>query len=124
MSNSKVIYFNFLANGRCLVCNFTYTDSLAASHLNRAVLSSDAVANDAESLKSSKYLFLSVLYVFVMPIAVETLSALGDDALAFFRELRQCITATAAEPRSFQFLMQLVSVVVQRARLVRFLRLT
>jgi len=44
-----------------------------------------------------------------MPIAVETLGAPGYEALAFFRDLGQRIMATAAEPRSFQFLMQRVS---------------
>ena len=39
------------ANGRCLVWVFTCPDTLAASHLNRAVMGSGVVANDAESRK-------------------------------------------------------------------------
>jgi hypothetical protein len=38
----------------------------------------------------------------------------GDEALAFFRDLGQRIAVATAEPRSFQFLMQRVSVAVQR----------
>ena len=67
------------ANGRCMVWDFTCPDTMAASHLNRAVMSPGAVANDAESRKSLKYQSLAVLYRFT-PIAVETLGALDDEA--------------------------------------------
>ena len=102
-----------LANGRCLVWDFTCPDTLAASHLNRAVLSPGAVAKDAENHKMTNYSSLSAQYDF-RPIAVETLGAPGDEALTFFRDLGQRIAAATAEPRSFQFLMQRVSVAVQR----------
>jgi hypothetical protein len=71
------------------------------------------VANDAENRKTTKYSSLPAQYCFV-PIAVETLGAPGDEALAFFRDLGQRIAAATAEPRSFQFLMQRISVAVQR----------
>ena len=48
------------------------------------------------------------------PIAVETLGALGEEASAFFRDLGRRITAVTAEPRSLQFLLQRLSVTVQR----------
>jgi len=56
---------------------------------------------------------LSAQYRFE-PIAVLTLGAPGDEALAFFLDLGQLITTTTVEPRSFQFLVQRVSVAVQR----------
>ena len=65
------------ANGRCMVWDFTCPDTLAASHLNYAVIGPGAVANHAESRKTVKYNALSPLYRFV-PVAVETLGALGD----------------------------------------------
>jgi hypothetical protein len=74
------------ANGRCLVWAFTCLDTLAVSHLNRAVTSPGAVANDAENRTSTKYSSLDAQYSFV-PVAVETLSAPGEEALAFFRDL-------------------------------------
>ena len=100
------------ANGRCL-WDFTCPDTLAASHLNRAVVSQGAVANDAANRKTTKYSSLSAQYCFV-PLAVETLGALGDEAFRFFRDLGQRIAVTTAEPRSYQFLMQRISVAVQR----------
>ena len=101
------------ANGRCLVWDFTCPDTLAASHLNRVVLGSGVVANDAESRKSTKYSSLSALYGFI-PIAIETLGVPGDEALSFFHDLGQRIAVATAEPRSFQFLMQRLSVAIQR----------
>ena len=71
------------------------------------------LANDAESRKSIKYSSLSALYRFI-PIAIETLGVLGDEALSFFHDLGQRIAVATAEPRSFQFLMQRLSVAIQR----------
>ena len=96
-----------------MVWDFTCPDTLAASHLNRAVLSPGAVANEAEKRKSQKYRSLAALYRF-MPIAVETLGALGDEASAFFHDLGRRIMTASGEPRSFQFLLQRLSVTVQR----------
>ena len=101
------------ANGRCAVWDFTCPDTLAPSHLNRAVDGAGCVANDAEMRKSAKYTSLSALYQFT-PIAVETLGALGVEALAFLKDLGRRIAAATGEPRSFQFLLQRLSVAVQR----------
>ena len=86
---------------------------LAASHLNHAVLSPGAVANDAENRKTLKYRSLTPMYSFT-PIAVETLGALGDEASHFFRDVGNRIAAVTKEPKSYQFLMQRLSVAVQR----------
>lgn len=101
------------SHGRCLVWDFTCPDTLAASHLNRAVLSPGAVANDAESRKSSKYKSLTALYSFT-PVAVETLGALGEEATAFFHDIGRRMVAVTAEPRSLQYFLQRLSVTVQR----------
>jgi hypothetical protein len=101
------------ANGRCLVWDFTCPDTLAASHLNRAVVSPGLVANDAEDRKTVKYRTLAPLYNF-MPIAVESLGALGDCATDFFKKLGQRISVATGEPRSSQFLFQRLSVAIQR----------
>ena len=85
----------------------------AGSHLNRAVLSPSAVANDAEHRKTTKCRSLASLYRFT-PIAVETLGALGDEASTFFGDLGRRIASVTAEPRSSQFLMQRLSVALQR----------
>ena len=101
------------SNGRCLVWDFTCPHTLAASHLNKAVLGPGAVANDAESRKSVKYRSLAALYS-LTPIAVESMGPLGQEATIFFHELGRRIEATTAEPRSLQYLLQRLSVTVQR----------
>ena len=53
------------------------------------------------------------MYHFV-PIVVETLGALCEKASAFFCDLGNCIAAVTSEPRSCQFLLQRLSVAVQR----------
>ena len=101
------------ANGRCLVWDFTCPDILAASHLNRAVVSPGLVANDAEDRKTVKYRTLTPLYNF-MPIAVESPGAIGDCATDFVQKLGQRISVATGEPRSSQFLFQRLSVAIQR----------
>ena len=99
--------------GRCLVWDFTCPDTLAASHLDRAVAGPGAVATEAESRKREKYVALSASYYFV-PIAIETLGALGEDAAAFMKDLGRRVGAATREPRSSAFLMQRLSVAIQR----------
>ena len=55
----------------------------------------------------------SPMYSFT-PLAVETLGALGEEASVFFRELGQRNATDTGEPRSCQFLLQRLSVIVQR----------
>jgi hypothetical protein len=101
------------ANGKCLVWDFTCSHTLAASFLNRAVLGQGTVACDAERRKLTKYTCLSTNYTFV-PVAIETIGALGSEALMFFTEIGHRVRAQTHEQRSFNFLMQRLSVAVQR----------
>ena len=88
-------------------------DTLAVSHLNKAVNGPGHVANDAEQRKRDKYEALSTEYQFV-PIAIETLGPVGDEATAFFCELGRRIQAVTNQPRTMSFLWQRLSVAVQR----------
>jgi len=77
-----------LANGRCMIWDFTCPDTSATSHLNRSVLFAGAGANE---LKVVKYRSLSALYSFV-PVAVGSRGALGEEASDFIREIGHRIT--------------------------------
>jgi len=59
--------------------------------------------------------FINLLktHVFI-PIAVESMGAVGDDGLSFLRELGARIMHVSKEPRSFELLMQRFSVAIQR----------
>jgi hypothetical protein len=73
------------ANGRYLLCDFTRPDTLAASHLDCAVmLAPGAVAKGAQQRKRTKYLTLAAHCHFVS-VARETLGSLGDEVIQFLR---------------------------------------
>ena len=91
----------------------TGSDTFAASHREIAVREPGAVAAAAEHRKWSKYCDLDATHHFV-PIAVETLCVLGQDARNFFREVARRVTAVTNEPQSHQSLLQRVAVAIQR----------
>ena len=51
---------------------------------------------------------------FFVPVAVETLGAMGAEALSFFKEVACRIASVTNEPRSYQYLLQRVAVAIQR----------
>jgi len=100
-----------------MVWDFTCPDTLAISaisHLHRASIAACTVAVDAEERKrASKYTALCDQYCFV-PLVVQTLVALGEEATTFFRDIGRRISVAAGEPRSTQFLFQRLSIAFQR----------
>ena len=65
--------------GKVLIWDATCPDTLAPSHLLMTVREAGAVANDTEYRNKPKYSSVRVV--------IETLSALGDGARAFLREV-------------------------------------
>jgi hypothetical protein len=101
------------SHGSCLAWDFTCPDTLAPSHLNIAVNGPGVAANEAEEKKRVKYACLSSTSHFV-PIAVETLGSLGEDANNFIHELGRRIQIVTGERRATEFLLQRMSVAIQR----------
>jgi len=91
------------SRGKCMAWDFTCPDTLAASHLNRAVTGPGEVANEAECKKTAKYTELTNRYQFV-PIAIKTLGPVGVEATAFFQELGHRMFVINQEPRTLSFL--------------------
>ena len=87
------------SRGQSLAWDFTCPDTLAASHLNRAVTGPRQVANHAEQLKIEKYAALSTEYHF---------------ASSFLQELGRRIQAVTKDSRTMTFLWQRLSVAVQK----------
>ena len=96
-----------------LVWDAMCMDTLAPSHSALAIREAGAVAASAEQRKRTKYLHLETTHHFV-PVAVETLSPIGEEGRAFLKELRRRIAATCFEPFSYQYLLQRVAVAIQR----------
>ena len=63
--------------------------------------------------KRTKYACLTPTYNFI-PVAVETFGALGEDASDFVKALGKRMAAVTGEKRSTEFLLQRLSVEIQR----------
>ena len=94
-------------SGRVLVWDVTCPDTLAPSYAALATREAAAVAAEMERRKREKYPDLDLSHFFV-PIAVETLGAIGPEAGHFFRDLGRPIAVATSEPVSHQHLLQRV----------------
>ena len=88
-------------------------DTHAPSHLSAAVRGPGVVAAQAEQLKRAKYAHLNMSHHFV-PFVVETSGVLGEATEDFTRDLGRRLYKATGEPRSREFLLQRISVAVQR----------
>ena len=71
------------------------------------------VAAEAESQKRKKYSSLGAKYFFV-PIACESLGVFGAETLSFHKDLGHRLHKTTGDSQSYQFLLQRLSVEIQR----------
>ena len=94
-------------SGKALVWDATCPDTSAPSHVSKAAREAGAVALQAEQLKHAKYTSLISSHHFV-PFAIKT-----SGALDFTQELER-LYQTTGEPRSREYLLQCLSIAVQR----------
>ena len=99
--------------GKVLVWDATCPDTHAPSHVSAAVRGAGVVAAQAEQSKVAKYAHLDTSHHFV-PFVVETSAVLGEAAVDFTRDLGRRLCKATGEPRSREFLLQRISVAVQR----------
>ena len=96
--------------------------TLAPSHRRLASREAGAVAASAEQCKKSKYAHIEATHNFVpIAVAVETLGVVGEEGSIFFKDLGRRITDETQEQQSHQFLLQKVSITVQRGNAVSVL---
>ena len=99
--------------GRLLVWDATCPDTFATSYRTHATQEAGKVAENAEDRKTEKHQGLPASYSFT-PIAIETMGAIGPRSMAFLKALGRQIATESGEPRSMDFLLQRLSVAVQR----------
>ena len=99
--------------GKLLCWDYTCSDTLAPSHLNSSSRAAAKVAENAENIKFTKYSSLERDYE-VTPVCVETLGPWGPSGLAFIHEVGRRMRERTGEERSTLYLMQSISVAVQR----------
>ena len=87
--------------------------NLSPSYLLSAASGVGAVAAAAEERKKRKYSHLDRCHSFV-PVAIETTGVFGPDTMPFLRELGRRLQRVSADHNSFTYLIQRLSVAVQR----------
>ena len=91
----------------------TCPDTFATSYLPRAASGVGEVAAAAEERKRRKYSNLDQGHSFV-PVAIETAGVFGPETMDFMRELGSRLQLASADRNSFTYLIQRLSVAVQR----------
>ena len=100
-------------NGKTLIWDVTVADTLAASHLATTSRLPGGAAESAAIKKDSKYRDLATTHIF-MPIACETMGPLSARALSFLVDLGRRISVVSGDRREGSFLLQRISIAVQR----------
>ena len=102
-------------SGNLLVWDATCSDTYAPSHLAQSTMAAGAVASQAEDLKKVKYSYLEGHPgICFTPIVFETSGVLVPLSLAFLKELGHRLSATTGDTRSYSYLLQRLSVAIQR----------
>ena len=106
--------------GKCLCWDFTCPDTFAPSYVDIASTAAGSVAALAEDRKINKYSHLSPSYLFT-PISIETMGAVGPKSLRFLKDLGTKIMRQSGDPHSYSYLMQRLSVTIQKSNMVAVL---
>lgn len=101
-------------NGQTLVWDATCVDTLAPSYLKLSSKSSGRVAEMAATRKRNHYKELIDNNYFFLPFAVETFGPWCKEAKEFIKCIGQLITNITGEPRTTTYLIQRISIEIQR----------
>jgi hypothetical protein len=105
--------------GKNALWDVTIVNTLAASYLSSTSVTACSAAEIASKRKEAKYASFSISHKFV-PLAFETMGAIGSKATTFLRELGRRLSSTTGDTRETTFLFQRLSVAIQRFNAVCF----
>ena len=100
-------------SGHSATWDVTVVHTLAASYVAQSAVQAEKAAEIAAERKSGKYSGLSSSHIFI-PVAVESLGPLADDAHRIITEIGRRMTFSTGDPRETAFLYQRISVAIQR----------
>jgi len=107
-----IIIIIIIIFGRSATWDLTVVHTLAASYVAQSAVQAEKAAEIAAERKSAKYSGLSSSRIFI-PVAVESLGPLADDAHRFITKIGRRMTFSTADPRETAFLYQRISVAIQ-----------
>src|SRR6218665_118365 len=87
--------------------------------LSQTAISAGSAAEQAAIRKTAKYALLPATYVFV-PIAFKTLGPVNAEGAEFLSELGRRISSVSGDQRETNFLLQRLSICVQRHNAIAF----
>lgn len=99
--------------GKPAVWDFTCLDTMCSSHIHNTCKTVGSAALSGESNKNKKYQNLQNNYLFY-PLAIETFGVWGTYALKFIKSIGKRMSAVNKDARSTAFLIQKISMAVQR----------
>jgi hypothetical protein len=106
-------------SGRCLAWDVTVPDTLAHSYLNLTSKESGAASECIDSRKRLKYDSISRTHDFVV-VACETMGPINESGLEFLKTLGRLMTSVTGDKREGAFLLQRLSVLIQRCNAIAF----
>ena len=106
--------------GKILLWNFTCSDTLAPSHVEKSAKEPGKVANEAENRTNQHYEELTNSYHFV-PVSVETLGVWGKTGLNCMKEVGKTLIEQSGDKRASSFIFQSISIAVQRGNALSIL---
>lgn len=111
------------SNGKPLLWDFTCTDTFALSIINKTSNTSGAAAKIAAEKKVAKYSNLLDNFLF-SPVAIETTGTWDSQALQFIKDIGNRMKSITGEDRSTTFLIQRISLAIQRGNALSILGAT
>uniref|UniRef100_A0A1X7U4B2 Reverse transcriptase domain-containing protein n=1 Tax=Amphimedon queenslandica TaxID=400682 RepID=A0A1X7U4B2_AMPQE len=106
--------------GKYMCWDFTCPDTLALSYVVIAATAGGSAAALTEEHKITKYFHFSPSYLFT-PLSIETMGAVGLKSRHFVKELGKRIMLHSGDPHSYNYLMQRISVAIQKSNMVSVL---
>ena len=97
--------------GKSPVLDATCIDTFSPSNMIRCEIQARAAANEAESMKRSKYASLTDRFDFQL-IVVEKSGVFGESTIVFLRNLESSIASAKGDGREQTWLMQRISLAV------------
>src|SRR6218665_2733464 len=105
--------------GKYMAWDTTVVHTCAASYLSQTAISAGSAAEQDAIRKTAKYELLPATHVFV-PIAFETLGPVNAEGAEFLSVLGRRISSVSGDQRETNFLLQRLSICVQRHNAIAF----